>query len=477
MKIIKQVSVTFFMLIALSVSAQQGINYKAIVKNGSGNVVASQNITVQFQILQGAGMTNVYQETHSPTTDANGIVIVNIGEGSVDSGIYATIDWGVDDHFLNVQINTGSGLTDMGTTQFMAVPYALNAQTAENAATSIDDLSDGKSKDTSLFLGHKAGLSDDNRGNDNVGIGYEALFTNFSGRNNVANGFLALYSNRGNENVAIGSQALIANSTGYENTANGSQALAANTSGYENTANGYRALYNNTGIRNSANGHSALKANTTGNLNTASGWRALYLNTTGSNNTAIGNDALINNTTGSNNTAIGFNAQVPNGAANGQVRIGSTIVNYAGVQVPWTVTSDKRWKENIRELPYGLDLVKQLKPVDYIRKNNEHKTREMGFIAQDVEALLTKIGYTDQGFLHKDDKGFMSLRYNDFIALLTKAIQEQQEIIESLQSTVTGQQSEIKTLTSELVKHKDEQNKNIKHLLKRMQQLEAINNQ
>lgn len=39
--------------------AQQGINYKAIVKDGSGNVVANDLIQVQFTILQGS--TSVYQ--------------------------------------------------------------------------------------------------------------------------------------------------------------------------------------------------------------------------------------------------------------------------------------------------------------------------------------------------------------------------------------------------------------------------------
>ncbi len=62
--------------------AQQGINYKALIKDSSGNVVANDLIQVQFTILQGAGLTNVYQETHTPTTDANGIVIVTIGEGT-----------------------------------------------------------------------------------------------------------------------------------------------------------------------------------------------------------------------------------------------------------------------------------------------------------------------------------------------------------------------------------------------------------
>ena len=106
--------------------AQNGINYKAIIKDTNGNVIANENITVQFNILQGITQTNVYQETHTPMTNDNGLIVINIGEGTT-SDIFAGIDWSADDHFLNVQINTGSGLTDLGTTKFMHVPYALSA--------------------------------------------------------------------------------------------------------------------------------------------------------------------------------------------------------------------------------------------------------------------------------------------------------------------------------------------------------------
>ncbi len=153
--------------------------------------------------------------------------------------------------------------------------------------------------------------------------------------------------------------------------------------------------------------------------------------------------------------------------------MGNTAITDADIQVAWTVTSDKRWKEQIRDLPYGLEFVKQLKPVDYIRKNNDRKTREMGFIAQDMEALLAKVGYDDQGFLKKNDKGYISLRYNDLIALLTKAIQEQQEIIKK-------QDNEIKSLTSELAENKTNdsgQDNIIEKLLKRVEQLESASNQ
>ena len=114
-------SVFAFLLVSLCY-AQNSINYKAVIKDNSGNVVANDLIQVQFSILQGVAQTNMYQENHTPTTNANGIIILNIGEGTLISGDYSIIDWASDTHFLNVQVNTGAGFIDMGTTQFMAVP-------------------------------------------------------------------------------------------------------------------------------------------------------------------------------------------------------------------------------------------------------------------------------------------------------------------------------------------------------------------
>ncbi|WP_179320305.1 tail fiber domain-containing protein [Winogradskyella helgolandensis] len=117
-------------LISISTFAQQGINYKAVIKDDLGNVVANDLIQIEFSILEGVAQTNVYKETHSSTTDANGIVIVNIGEGTPISGTFSDINWGSDSHFFNVQVNTGLGLVDMGTTEFKTVPYAINALTS-----------------------------------------------------------------------------------------------------------------------------------------------------------------------------------------------------------------------------------------------------------------------------------------------------------------------------------------------------------
>lgn len=334
-----------------------------------------------------------------------------------------------------------------------------------NGATEINELSDAQYDGSSLYIGNGAGGINDDGGNLNTAVGKNALNFNTTGNSNTATGSLALNKNTiGHENTANGRQALFFNTTGHDNTANGSSALSANTTGNSNTATGRQALFFNTtanentangvaslfankiGIRNTANGFGALYKNYNGHYNTATGYKALYSNTDGSSNTANGYRALYSNTTGNNNISIGYDAQVPNSASSNQVRIGNASISYAGIQKAWSITSDRVWKEQIRTLPYGLDMLMQLKPVDYIRKNSDIKTREIGFIAQDIEEVITKFDYADQGFLTKDDEGHLNLRYNDFIPLLTKAMQEQQEIIKKQGELVVELVKRIKEL-------------------------------
>ena len=115
----------FLFLFTTTIFAQQGINYKALITD-NGSAMANQSVTIQFTILQN-GTTNVYQEEHTTTTDANGIAIVNIGEGTQILGVFNDVDWRKE-QFLKVEINTGSGFEDFGTTAFKAVPHAKSAE-------------------------------------------------------------------------------------------------------------------------------------------------------------------------------------------------------------------------------------------------------------------------------------------------------------------------------------------------------------
>ncbi len=484
------------------VPAADLINYQAVARNSSGELMTSAAITIDFEIRAGSGGGVIFTETQNLNTDANGVFSAQIGAVNSLSGI----DWANSDPWLHLSLNGA----DVGETRMASVPYSFHAKYADYAETvadavhELDDLTDVRTiNDNTVYIGLNAGINDLNTDSNNVSVGYETLKANTIGFNNSAIGYQALSANTsGQANTGIGFKALLANTTGSFNVATGYNALISNTTGANNAAYGRNALYTNTtGIKNIANGAYSLFYNTTGSNNTASGYEALNKNTVGSNNSAYGSEALKNNIggdwntatgekalilnstgdfntangrnalggnstgsnntavgalagdqilTGSNNTAIGFLAQVPSATNSNQVRIGNNLVTYAGVQVGWTITSDRRLKSNIEESNLGLNFIKALNPVVYQRKNDESKKAEYGFIAQEVEATLKEFGVTNNGIITIDDDGMYSVRYNDLIAVLTKAMQEQQEAINSLQSKVGSQESIIKDLTASL---------------------------
>ncbi|MFC0603133.1 tail fiber domain-containing protein [Winogradskyella pulchriflava] len=142
------------------------INYKALVKDDLGNVVASQGINVRFTIY--ADAVQVYEETHNPTTDANGIIIIDIGSGTTVD-VFADIDWSTTTS-LKTEIDTGSGYVDMGTTAFKSVPYAINAgNTAFSTTANVTSNAPGDIDTDDFVFGSNqlnedtSSASDDNR--------------------------------------------------------------------------------------------------------------------------------------------------------------------------------------------------------------------------------------------------------------------------------------------------------------------------
>ena len=267
-------------------------------------------------------------------------------------------------------------------------------------------------------------LRNNSDGNDNTANGAGALFGNINGYKNTAVGSNALGNNTsGNENIAVGNNALSGNISGNENTALGNEALKISNSS-ANTAVGSKALWKDTtGNLNVAIGNNAMVNNTIGYENVAVGFSSLFNLVSGVNNVVIGTSAGSNIINGSNNTIIGNGAVSPSGG-NNQVRIGNTAITYAGIQVAWSITSDKRWKSNIQPSNLGLDFIKKLNPVSYFRNNDESKKTEYGFIAQELETSLISSNASNNGIITKDDAGMFSVRYNDLLAPMVKAIQE-----------------------------------------------------
>ncbi|MBO4504686.1 MAG: hypothetical protein J5730_07755 [Bacteroidales bacterium] len=142
----------FFLLLVQTVMAQapNKFTYQAVVRNNSNNnlLVANTEIGVRISIRQGSlSGAAVYTETHHPTTNANGLMTVEVGGGVPQGGsVFSNIDWSQGPYFLKVDIDMqgGNSYTDYTSQQILSVPYALYSETAGNVPTlNITPISDG----------------------------------------------------------------------------------------------------------------------------------------------------------------------------------------------------------------------------------------------------------------------------------------------------------------------------------------------
>ena len=389
------------------------------------------------------------------------------------------------EQFYNDGITAGCGTNPLTYCPDATVTRAQMAVFVEKAMRGTSAWSPGDLGSGNTGLGSGALLNNSPYAADNTAVGTAALHVQsfdfgsvLYGSYNTAIGFYALYSNQpdgvgddGTSNSAVGAQSLQSNTTGYENTALGVSTLANNQSGFQNTALGSYALnQNHNGFQNTAVGRAAMVATDGGFANTAVGFESLLSNSTGSGNTAVGSAADVASGSLTNATAIGYAAVVD---ATNHVRIGNTNVTQIGGQVGWSNLSDMRAKSDIRDLDLGLDFVLALRPVSYRMKGGNGRT-DMGFVAQDIEALLGD-EYNVLGIGGDKDRT-LSLRYTDFIAPMVKAIQEQQATIEAQQKQLDAKDAQIADLEKASVAQQARvatQQSQVEVLLARVAKLEA----
>ncbi len=203
-----------------------------------------------------------------------------------------------------------------------------------DSAGAVDDLTNR----LNTGVGFRA-LTACTSGTGNTVVGYNSAPAVTTGVYNVAVGGNTLVNlTTGSYNVAIGGFCLNF-TTGDQNLGIGYQAMYNNTSGNNNTAFGGSALYfNTTGGYNLAGGSAALYANTTGNNNIAMGASALQAKGAGSDNTAIGYTAGISLTSGSNNVFIGSTSNV-NGNYTNAIAVGYGAIATGSNVAKWGNTS------------------------------------------------------------------------------------------------------------------------------------------
>jgi trimeric autotransporter adhesin len=261
-----------------------------------------------------------------------------------------------------------------------------------------------------------------------------------------------------------------------------------------NTFYGFVAgLNNNTNTGNTGIGNGALSSHNSGDNNTAVGSGCLTSFISGIANSFLGgdgfpfimNDAHVNTGVGFeakpvinsplNTTALGAGAFVND---HNKVRIGDINVSVIEGQVPFSVSSDGRFKFNISEKDVkGLDFINRLRPVVYnfdTKKFQEFlvhnfsdsvvayciegrdfetstSIRHSGFIAQEVETATSETGYNFDGLhIPNSENDNYSLAYSQFVVPLVKSVQELSKQNNTLQKSLNEQHSIIETLKKEM---------------------------
>jgi hypothetical protein len=321
-----------------------------------------------------------------------------------------------------------------------------------------------------------------NTANRNTATGAGALLSNTTAADNTANGAFALLNNTtGEKNTAIGAGALFSSTTGMDNTAVGTDALHASVVGGNNTGIGVSALSNNIQSQNNtAVGKEALLSHTGGNGNTAIGLGALFSNTTGGGNTAVGIGALANHTVGSNNIALGTQAglNITSGdnnifighagvdGQNNTINIGTAGTHSAvfingifgastisGIPVYidafsqlGTVSSSRRFKEEIKPMDTASEAILALKPVMFQYKGDKSDAPQFGLIAEDVAAV-------DPDLIVRDNDGeIYTVRYDAVNAMLLNEFLKEHSTVQELKKEVAALTATVKQQAEQLEK-------------------------
>lgn len=168
----KSILTLLALFLFFGIHAQQnfdGFNYQAVVRDASGTPLPNQAIGVEVFIKYGPLDLNGYKETHTVTTDDQGLMDFVIGQGTPNGGnsiaTWADIDWSASstiNYEISVDITGGTNYVQLGAGTFVSVPYAMHAMTSGSQGAGVGWSQTGND------------ISNTNTGNVGIGTGSPA---------------------------------------------------------------------------------------------------------------------------------------------------------------------------------------------------------------------------------------------------------------------------------------------------------------
>lgn len=138
----KIILLILLLIISIDIQAQapRKFNYQAVIRSNAGSIVANQAVSIRFSIHDATANGAVqYSERHTATTNAFGLVNLQVGLGTIVSGAFTDITWGSAAKFLQVEadITGGTAYISLATMELVSVPYAMQAEKAGSFTGSL----------------------------------------------------------------------------------------------------------------------------------------------------------------------------------------------------------------------------------------------------------------------------------------------------------------------------------------------------
>ena len=117
-----------FLISSIFAQVPQKMSFQAVIRNNSNALITSTLVGMKISVLQGSPTGTVaYSETQSPTTNANGLVSLQIGTGAFISGTFTAINWANGPYFIKTETDPtgGNAYSIIGISELTSVPYAL----------------------------------------------------------------------------------------------------------------------------------------------------------------------------------------------------------------------------------------------------------------------------------------------------------------------------------------------------------------
>jgi hypothetical protein len=309
-------------------------------------------------------------------------------------------------------------------------------------------------------------------GNVSTAIGFS---TNATGFISLAMGQYTIAS--GDNSIAMGefSEALGQGSTafGYDTNANGnystSMGFGTKASGFYSVAIGSntKAYSNNSfaiGRYNIGGGDSLSWFSTDplfeigiGTVNAAANALTIYKNGVAEFSDSLHTDGNVNIGTGIGSRLYLGNTMMQSGGssilrmdtnirpfADDTYDLGSTGKRWDNIYATNTViqTSDRRLKKNITTLSHGLESVLEMNPVQYHwNKESNADKQHLGLIAQELLELIPEAVNQPE-----NEDEYLGVKYAELVPVLIKAIQEQNDIINSQEHAISKVQNDLAEL-------------------------------